>query len=388
MEKQHNRIIGLDVARAVAIIGMTIDHFGPATWAPWVMGWPSILFAFLSGMSMALITRHGLSAGVAMSRIWQRIAIRGLILLVIGVLLASAGPDMLIVLTTLGISFLLCTMLVSLRGPTLLALGATGMFVLPQLAHWLRQNVFQMTGDELGVVPRLEHFTSVDGAGIALRAVLLDGMYPALTWLPVIVFGMGVMTIGVDGAKRILWLIVGTASALVSCVFTWVMYTYFDVRPSMLEAMGLPLDDLAETSDSSVFAVWRTFSSSMGTTNTSGDLLLNGAHTGSTPELLLTTGLSLVIIALCLWAGDLFRRGVFPLTALGSCAFTVYTGHALASAAINHWLPDIHDEPGTSLLPVTCYLGISLVFCVVWKHYFRRGPLEQVMHLASNRGDR
>ncbi|MDN5721241.1 MAG: hypothetical protein ACTH2B_13155, partial [Corynebacterium sp.] len=123
VKKQQNRILGLDIARAVAVVGMTVDHFGPASWATWFTGWPSILFAFLSGMSMALMTSHGLASGVPASQVRRRVAIRGAILLVIGVLLASAGPNMIVVLATLGASFLICTALVTLRGTTLLALG-------------------------------------------------------------------------------------------------------------------------------------------------------------------------------------------------------------------------------------------------------------------------
>lgn len=380
---RKNRIIGLDVARAVAVIGMTADHFGPAAWAPWLTGWPSILFAFLSGTSMALMTGRGLAAGVPTSQIRRRIAVRGLILLVVGVLLASAGPDMIIVLATLGTSFLLCTALVSLSGPALLALGAAGTVVLPQLSYWLRRNIFPLTGDELAVVPRLDHLTSVDEAGVALQALLLDGMYPTLTWLPVIVLGMGVMTLGVDGAKRLRWSATGLAAVLASCAVTWVAYVRFDVQPLMMQYMDLPLRDLAEATGTGTFGAWRMYSTSMGTTSSAGELLLNGAHSGSTPDLLLNTGISLVVMCACLWAGDLLGRWLFPLAALGSCAFTVYVGQAVVSAGINHWLPDVHDEPGVSLLPLTCYLGISLVFCTVWKHFFRRGPLEQAMHTAS-----
>lgn len=390
MKKQQNRILGLDIARAVAVVGMTVDHFGPASWAAWFTGWPSILFAFLSGMSMALMTSHGLASGVPASQVRRRIAIRGLILLVIGVLLASAGPDMIVVLATLGASFLICTALVTLRGTTLLALGAGGMLVLPQLSYWLRDVLPAGGGDggeiELAVVPRLDHLTSLDGIATALRALLLDGMYPVITWLPVIVLGMGVMTVGVDGMRRVVWLVTGFVAALGSAAFTWVMVARFDVQPLIVDIMGMDLRELAEASDISVFAAWRMYGMSMGTTSSPSDLLIAGAHSGSTPDLLLNTGISLVLVTLCLWLGDLAGRWLFPLVALGSCAFTVYVGQALVSAGINHWLPDVADEPGVSLVPLACYLGISLVFCMVWKQFFRRGPLEEVMYVASTWG--
>lgn len=380
---KKNRIAGLDIARAVAIVGMTAEHFGPASWAPWTLGWPSLLFAFLSGMSMALMVRHGLAVGVPLSQMRRRIMIRGAILMIVGLLLASAGPSMIIVLATLGASFLLCSMLISLSGPVLLAVGTTGMFVLPQLSYWLRHNVFPSNGDQSGVVPNLGHFTSMEGAEVALRALLLDGMYPTITWIPVIIVGMGVMTVGVDGIKRIVWLCLGAGAAAASGIFTWVMVTRFDVQPIMLKFTGMSLRELADASGTNVIGAWRAAGVAYGTTSTTDDLLLDGAHSGSTPDLLLNIGISLVIIVVCLYVGELLGLWLFPLSALGSCAFTVYVGQALVSAAINHWLPDLNDESGVSLLPFALYLIIPVAFCIIWKSFFRRGPLEQAMHAAS-----
>lgn len=383
-----SRITGLDIARAVAIAGMTADHFGPASWAPWLTGWPSLLFAFLSGMSMILITDSGLARGLSLAAIRRQIAVRGVILTVVGVLLASAGPDMIIVLSTLGVSFILCTALIGLSGRTLLITGVVGMFTLPQLSYWLRQHVFPVTGDEIGFVPRLEHFRTLDGTGNAVRALLLDGMYPVITWLPVIVLGMAVMRLGIDGPRRKVIAVAGLVSAAASAVFTWVMVSVFDVEPTILKFAGLSLRDLADQTGTSVISAFRTISSGMGTTAGAGELLLNGAHTGSTPDLLFHTGIALVVVAVSLWVGDLAGKWAYPLTALGSCAFTVYTGQALASAVINHRFPEVNDAPGDTLVPLAWYLGVSLVFCMVWKLFFRRGPLEQVMASASTLGQK
>lgn len=385
---KKRRIIGLDIARAVAIVGMTADHFGPAAWAPWVSGWPSLLFAFLAGMSMILMTNSGLARGLDLSMIRRQVAIRGAFLVVVGVLLASAGPDMIIVLTTLGTAFILCTALLGLSGRALLSIGVIGMLTLPQISFWLRQHLFHATGDEIAIVPRISHFGSFDGAGIAARALFLDGMYPVITWFPVIVVGMAVMKIGINGVKRLGILVAGISSVVVSSLFTWVMVTHYDIQPMMLRYLGMDLRQLSEATGVSVVEAWRSYSSGMGTTTTAGDLLLNGAHTGSTPDLLLHTGISLVIVALCLWIGDLLGKWAYPLVALGSCAFTVYVGQALVSAAINHWFPSVHDEPGLTMVPLACYLGVPLLFCMVWKQFFPRGPLEQVMFMASTVGQK
>lgn len=44
---EMKRILGLDIARAVAILGMLADHFGPPWLMNWFQGWPSLMFAFL-----------------------------------------------------------------------------------------------------------------------------------------------------------------------------------------------------------------------------------------------------------------------------------------------------------------------------------------------------
>ena len=59
------RILGLDIARGLAILGMAGAHIGetepfqwldPATWTDLVHGRSSILFAVLAGISIALMT--------------------------------------------------------------------------------------------------------------------------------------------------------------------------------------------------------------------------------------------------------------------------------------------------------------------------------------------
>ncbi len=80
----RTRIDGLDVARAIAILGMFVAHVGnsgrrqsPGGWDwLWIAdGRPSALFAVLVGVSMALIVQRRL-AGVAESELPADDAVR------------------------------------------------------------------------------------------------------------------------------------------------------------------------------------------------------------------------------------------------------------------------------------------------------------------------
>lgn len=73
------------------------------------------------------------------------------------------------------------------------------------------------------------------------------------------------------------------------------------------------------------------------------------------------------------------RRLVAPVTAVGSIALSAYVGHILAIKALG---TDI--LPGSPALPV--YVGFALtamLLALIWTRFFRRGPLEYLMHVAT-----
>ncbi|MER5389678.1 hypothetical protein ABTZ89_11365, partial [Saccharopolyspora sp. NPDC002686] len=140
-------------------------------------------------------------------------------------------------------------------------------------------------------------------------------------------------------------------------------------------------------------------------------LLATTAHSGTTFELLDSGGIALVILAVCLMLTDRVGKLFKPLAAAGSMALTLYALHAATMA----WLivvggyslsgvpeplaqlstmgPDLPDTPGMPAFPrdghmpdgvvaFICtfmpevFLIFAIVFPLVWKRFFRRGPLE------------
>jgi len=92
------RLVGVDLARALAVFGMYVVHIGPplsathgvASWIRYISdGHSSVLFATLAGFSLMLIAcRREPRTGLAGRQAKARIAIRAVILLALGTVMA------------------------------------------------------------------------------------------------------------------------------------------------------------------------------------------------------------------------------------------------------------------------------------------------------------
>jgi len=140
------RILGLDVARGLAILGMAGAHVGvteafewgdPTTWTDLVHGRSSILFALLAGVSIALMTgRDVLPERERLPSIRLNLVGRGAVIFVIGLALELLNTPIAVILTLYGLLYvavipvlrwrprrlLLGAAVLALAGPALLAL--------------------------------------------------------------------------------------------------------------------------------------------------------------------------------------------------------------------------------------------------------------------------
>lgn len=95
--RNARRITGIDVARAVALVGMFFSHltFPNGIAGEVLYGFPSALFAFVAGVSMSLMASKGATPA--------HFIVRGVLLIALHPLLALAPTSIYIVLGTLGI---------------------------------------------------------------------------------------------------------------------------------------------------------------------------------------------------------------------------------------------------------------------------------------------
>lgn len=91
------RDVGVDVTRAVALVGMFCSHltYPNGVLAEVLYGFPSALFAFVAGVSMAFMSASGARPA--------HFVVRGLVLIAMFVALSLLPTDIVIVLGTLGV---------------------------------------------------------------------------------------------------------------------------------------------------------------------------------------------------------------------------------------------------------------------------------------------
>ncbi|MEH0147054.1 heparan-alpha-glucosaminide N-acetyltransferase domain-containing protein [Corynebacterium sp. Q4381] len=116
--RTQGRLVGVDVARAVALIGMICAHltYPDGVLAEVLYGFPSALFAFLAGVSMSLMARSGARPA--------HFVVRGLLLIALSFLLSAIPTQIVIVLGTLGACMIALAWAQRLPSRWLLALAA------------------------------------------------------------------------------------------------------------------------------------------------------------------------------------------------------------------------------------------------------------------------
>lgn len=325
------RVIGIDLARGLAVIGMMAAHLSgqptlewsdPATWGGIVHGRSSILFATLAGVSVALTTRPG--PRLLTTRI--RLAQRALIIWALGLALTALPLQVAVILPAYGVLFLIACFLIgwSTRALALLAGGLT--LVMPFVVSLMNAVI----GDTAGFVL----FLSV------------AWWYPFPVWAAFLVGGMVVGRFLVDVTSRpalarrgVVLFGVGTALAVLGYAVVGPLSEFSDSE-RLTELQGLAVYEL--------------------------NAVEHGSGLG---EVIGSGGFAVAVIGLCLLVGLTPARWVlWPLRAVGSMPLTAYTAHLLLWVA---WA-ELVDRPGHFAVAT----AIVVIGCSAWALFLGRGPAE------------
>ncbi|MFF7489469.1 DUF418 domain-containing protein [Streptomyces luteogriseus] len=377
------RLVGVDLARALAVFGMYIVHIGPplsathgvASWIRYMAdGHSSVLFATLAGFSLMLIAgRREPKTGLAGRQAKARIAIRAVILLALGTALAVEYGGV-IILGFYGVYFLLALPLVRLRARTLAIIAAGFALVTPQLAFvltsWLTPSV-QETINTYDPLRRLSEVGALD--------LLLTGFYPALTWMSFVIAGMALGRLDLSsGTVQRRLAAFGAALTAVAYGMSLLLAGPGALRslaedgPSSSGSGSMPLDGSSMPSDGGSFP---DMPASM--------LLTAGPHSGTTFDVMGSVGVAILVIVGATVAMERLprlRRLAEPVIAVGTMSLTAYVGHFLAQSALT-----APGGPSTqqSWTPLLMYVLGATLFAAVWSRFFRRGPLEYVLNAAT-----
>ncbi|MGN7133090.1 DUF418 domain-containing protein [Rhodococcoides corynebacterioides] len=389
-EPSSVRLVGIDLARALAVFGMFAVHVGPPAAAVgglggWLLGLSegraSALFAVLAGFSLTLIAgRRRPKTGVDGRRAGARIVIRAAVLLVVGTALAVVAGDV-VILAYYAVYFLLALPLLRLSFRTLAGLAAVSAVVTPLIQYGARE---VLTPGARAAIDALDPLHGISGVGVL--DLVLTGFYPAVTWITFVVAGMALGRLDLSSAV-VLCRTALAGSALVAFGYGVPVLLTRLIGGDLRALADQPWGRAAEGEKAMAGAVDKTamFDTLDVPSGADGQspwtLLLAQPHSSSPFDLIGCVGVALLVIAACvaaLSAAPILRRLLVPVTAVGTMSLTVYVGHFLAPTVLGVPFGDT-----TSANQLLCYIAVAIVFARAWSRLFRRGPLEYILHKAT-----
>lgn len=428
-QQKTARISGVDLARALALMGMMAAHFGASTqygqsfWdslGAITHGRSSLLFAVVAGVSIALMTgRTQPVGGDNLVAARTKLVLRALFIALIGSGLVQYSSGIDIILPTYALLFVIAVPFLRAKRLTLI-LWAAG---------------FATIGSALSFAFR--PFGYSDVLPVPFASFLASSNYALLPWCALVLVGMAVGRTNLSSWKN-LCVIAGSGAVIALLAYgsteffgpdfpanskdmepssysknvgdeagfddsaeyadpfdSWIqsgaegneIATVNGVPASSIdytglmceaqgsqEAMGRYLNcwSAAQSYDEPVWEdpssdVWGQITSSF---ESFGDA---SPHIGTPAEVLGGIGISLAVIAVCVAVCARFGRVFAPVTAFGSMPLTIYTAHVLTFK---------HVREGSGVFEIDNWvfsvLGFML-FAWIWLRYFKRGPLESVM---------
>ncbi|MGW1505017.1 DUF418 domain-containing protein [Streptomyces mirabilis] len=379
------RLIGVDLARGLAVFGMYAAHVGPdpseggstGFFMELAHGRASALFALLAGFSIVLITgRRTPKTGRAGRQAVAKVVIRALILLVLGTALTLTGTPVEVILAFYGLYFLLVLPLYRLGARPLAVIAVSGALILPQILYVVQQALNPGGGDGGG--PGGVWAWPADADGIV--SLLFTGGYPALAWIPFVVAGMAVARLDLASAVvRTRLAITGVSLAVLGYGGSFLALHLVPGAASALRASGWG-------EGGSVMSAWWSDTAGYPTGTTPAWLLAASPHSETTLSVVANTGVAIAVLAACLAATDTlprFRRLAAPVVAVGTMSLTAYVFHIVAIRALG-----IEELPGSPLHVLLGFLVAVTVFAALWSRHFARGPLEWLLGRATRIAER
>lgn len=336
------RIPGIDLARALAILGMLAVHVGPTdaegvagTLYGLTHGRAAILFGLLAGVGVSLLaaSRTTSTGEARLKLVW-----RAAVLLSLGLWLQPLDHGVFVILQDYALLFLLATLVLGV--PDRLLLASAGAVTAAGSVGYL-----------WGLIHAPEDFERLaaewgDPLGEIVHRLILSGPYPLITWAGPFLFGMWLGRRDLRPFAVRFRLVAGGATAAVGA---WAVSRVLVARWD--EPGGPGWDRLIIDDPHSQMPLW----------------LL-----GSTGSAVLVVGASLIV-------ADRATRATWPLVAAGQLAFTVYVGHLL----LLHRQRDLmtSDEVGGATLIVLGFAVAAMALATAWRAVLSRGPLELLLHL-------
>jgi uncharacterized protein len=349
------RLHGPDVVRAVALIGVVVMNYhgylilrgeSSGSGASGIgTGWLDALldpwdgplatrfaatFVLVAGVGVTLLTRRALDDPIRVSKMRWRLARRGVLLYVLGLVLDEIWPGTIILYY--GVMFVLAAAIFTWRSRWIVAIGAAAAIAGTALRLW------QFDRNRNG---RSTDWLSQPAQGSIRRYVFdvfVNGTHPLLPWFAFLCAGI---VLG-----RVLampwWRFAATGAGLVLVAGPWMLSV---VTATALQEVAFSTDPLDRSS----------------------------AYVAS------ALGTALIAYAAIDWLAERFPTATDPLRRAGQLTLSLYIAHILVFNLVVDWLGWV--EPGGPEVALAFAAGFWVVAITVgtwWQQRSGRGPAEYV----------
>jgi Heparan-alpha-glucosaminide N-acetyltransferase, catalytic len=371
----RKRLIGIDAARGLALIGLIAIHILPdqieETGEPTLAftlfaGDSAALFALLAGVGLALSSggsnpHRGRTMTAGRVGLAVRAVIIGIVSLVIAALMPE-DPPVNGILLYYAVFFLLTIPFLSMRSPGLFLSAAAFAVISPILIQILTPVLPESSAWNHTLVTVL-----TEPAG-TLSELLLTGSYPALTFMAFILAGLGLGRLDLRSTRiQAIIAAIGAAMAVLANLVSSLLLYAFGGYQALWEVEDMTMDELHEEL---VFGVDTIYDTS------AWWQAVATPHAGTTLAIASSLGTAMAVLGVFLLIGSRYGRWLTPLAAMGAMTLTLYSAHLIAL------IPGVHeDEPA---LWFVVHVGVAAAFAWFWHRSVGRGPLERVVHRGVN----
>jgi uncharacterized membrane protein len=364
------RMVGVDVARCLALLGMVATHVLPPVDGTGVTavqqlagGRSSALFAVLAGVSIALLSgRREPVHGIARRRVTRGLLVRAVLIAMLGLLLGVLETTIAIILTYYGVLFCLATPFLRLRARSLAWWAAGWLLVVPLLSHLLRPHLPPPSWASPTPASLLDPWQLV-------TELTFTGYYPAVVWMAYVLVGMAVGRLDLTRRRAAVDLAcVGGLLAALSWATSRILLARTGVWQQLQQSYGS--GDLREHLQQGLHGTTPT--------DTWWWLAVRAPHSGTPLDLAHTIGSALLVTGFCVLVAALAPRTFAVVFGAGAMTLTLYSLHVLLRTP-TFW--DRDDVP-TFVLHVAVVLAVGAAYRLAR----RSGPLERLVARLAKLG--
>lgn len=357
----NRRIIGIDVARALAVIGMIIVNFKIVfggegsnwvkTFARIFEGKAAATFVVLAGVGLALITKNAIHTNNIdkLKTAKKRILKRALFLFLIGISYITIWPAD--ILHFYGIYILVVILLLKCSGSFILLAGSMLILVHPLLMMiWNYETGWNF--DTLNY----QGFWTIKGF---VRNLFYNGFHPVIPWASFMVFGYWLGKQDLQNVKYVKRLLVYSILGFITIqLISLILISLFSDGS---QQMTIELTEILGTSPMPPLPIY----------------MFNGI------------AIAFTTISACILIGGKYENNkiIDALNKTGQLALTFYVAHVVIGMGIVDAInPDKLGQYSVefSVGYAIVFSLLCILFAIIWLRYKKSGPLEWVFRKLTN----